>query len=291
MIESVGCDINGSTVLESLLWSPDAHAIEYLLHFVDKIDVAAKVDERSRTPLHVVVSNLQATGVLGFKLVKALLAYGADPTAKDKLGVTPLHLTSAPTIIRLLCDLGADVFAVDRQKTSVLSFSSKEMPYIAYTTGSSVLVYEKRRAGIQAKVAEGGQELVRMRDKKGMTAAQLGAKHNSLNIFKACLGIATDASLPAEHPAEAFLKNDTLLHHAIYSDYLDDNDEAAQTSRADSLVSYLIASRKCLPIDVNDEGETALHYGSGFAGEQGETPRSMLFFSSSQAIYHCSSAC
>lgn len=249
LLTTVGCDINRPSIMEDMLSDP-VNSIDYLIHFSHAIDVNAKLGKRGRSPLHIVVGNLRSTGaqVKGMDLAKALLSHGANPTVKDKYGVTPLHLTNAPTVIKLLCDAGADVMALDRKQASVLSFSH-----------SRVHNLEKRTKGLKAKVAEGGLELVLSRDRNGMTAVQLHACQNSLALYKATLGISSDGKLPLQpHPAEVYRTKDSLLHHAIASNHANEND---------SLVSFLVASRKCLPTDVNEEGITALFIGMKYYGK------------------------
>eukprot|EP00742_Colponemidia_sp_Colp-10_P025212 GILJ01030457.1.p1 GENE.GILJ01030457.1~~GILJ01030457.1.p1 ORF type:complete len:444 (+),score=53.74 GILJ01030457.1:2-1333(+) len=228
----------------------EPHVLEYLLNHVSKLNVSAILDSRGRSPLRMLVRGLKASGINGIRMIEALLANGADPSARDAMGVTPLHLTNSATVARILCDFGADTLATDRLGVSVLAYGSDE-----------VSDRKTRAKGLMAKAAEGGPMLVAMRDHKdGATAVLRYAEHDSLSLYKATLGLSDDAfkatpipPVPHLRPEEVDSHGKTILHYAtITFPPLDYKSE---------LVPYLISSQKCIPTDIDDKGQSALHYG------------------------------
>lgn len=81
------------------------------------------VGQSGRTPLiHVIARQMDA----GYLYVSELLRLGADPSAPDTLGATPLHyaaIQGSAGIVKLLADSGADVRADMGEGSTVLAFA------------------------------------------------------------------------------------------------------------------------------------------------------------------------
>lgn len=104
-----GADVNGWETG----WSPNTTALHFVpRHQGDRVGVARLLIEsgaevnlgRSRgihTPLHAAAESDDV------ELVELLLDHGADASAKDQHGVTPLLSTYVPAVVRLLLDHGA----------------------------------------------------------------------------------------------------------------------------------------------------------------------------------------
>lgn len=86
----------------------------------DNPDLATSPGKDGWMPLHLAVQNNHQ------EIVQLLLAKGVDASAKNSVGVTPLHLASRPDIAELLLAKGADVNARQIFGGTPLLFASRE---------------------------------------------------------------------------------------------------------------------------------------------------------------------
>lgn len=189
--------------------------------------------------------------------LKSFLDQGADPSAQDTEGTTPLHLTFDKHNIELLMSHGACTSAIDKNGNSILHPVPESLGRMRPITVTSKLI-----EGIQAKIAEGGPAVVNAKDNEGASALLKFAEEvDSVQIYQLLLA-AAEKSHPKPsnsrlHPCELDAKNRTVLHYAINA--YESNSTASNPNNAHNLVTYLIQSKHCLPSDVDDDGRTALH--------------------------------
>ena len=137
--------------------------------------LAASAYAAGNTPLH-----NAATGIMGTKEVEVLIAQGADVTAKDEYGKTPLHLAverGGIDIVALLIAKGADVNAQDKHGNTPLQAAAengrKEYAELLLAKG----------ADVNAKDSGGKTALHKMKTMYGKSAAEvLLAKGADVNV-------------------------------------------------------------------------------------------------------------
>lgn len=287
LLDEVGISINiGSNVhetpLRKALRSHNTIMLGYLSRRLDQLHWSEERFDDNSTVLHELIKipyyrdgSLPLTSLWGtngsakahpdeYTILEAFLQHGADPNVADSHGTTPLHLTMRPHTINLLLDAGADVMAVDAQGSSVIHRQQPEVSTVRWVLA----------AGVKAKVAAGGQDLVELRDRNGLTALLSFAITDILEVYETLLGSSNEGSNKSCRlvPQEMDHHQRTVLHYAAMA-----NVEAAPpippalahiAAPKRSLVDFLISSKRCLPTDVDDFGQTALHSASAFAAKK-----------------------
>ncbi|KAL7911691.1 putative ankyrin repeat protein [Trichoderma velutinum] len=109
---------NGQTPLHALLFNLDQPT---MLRFLEYEPNCNAVDNMGNTPLHTLMQRHNPS----IEMVKALLARGADPNARNHFGLTPLILWSQVSgcridILDILVEAGADINTVDKDGNNLI---------------------------------------------------------------------------------------------------------------------------------------------------------------------------
>lgn len=89
------------------------------------------------------------------KIVRLLLAAGADPKVRDNHGRTALHFMSSPEATALLIKAGADINAIDQDgQTPLLAARSDEQALTLLQAGADASIKSSDGASIEAKASQ-----------------------------------------------------------------------------------------------------------------------------------------
>jgi Ankyrin repeats (3 copies) len=112
---------NGSVPLHSACARASAQAdlVQYLLGLPGAAAALKAVDASGRTPLHVAADKGSEAAV------QAQLQRGADVTAADYNGATPLMFVKTPSVLKLLLAAGADAAAADTVGCTALHYCAR----------------------------------------------------------------------------------------------------------------------------------------------------------------------
>jgi len=113
----------------------DGNIVAIKQHLAAGTDVNAKDDQYGVTPLH------DAAGKGHKEVAELLIAKGADVSAKNNRGFTPLHHAATKKLAELLITEGADVSAkTNRGMTPLYNADNKEIAELLIANGASVNV-------------------------------------------------------------------------------------------------------------------------------------------------------
>ena len=168
------------------------------------------LDLETETPLHRVIQSYERAVVETLLMVEALLAAGADATAKDFLGRTPLHLaaenwrTENAAVIEALLAAGADVTARDHEGRTPLHVAAEN-----WRTENAAVV--------EALLAAGAD--VTVRDYTGSaTPLHLAAENllraENIAVVEALLAAGADVTAQDRYGATPLHSANVLRNHA-----------------------------------------------------------------------------
>ena len=176
--------------LSPLTWAITKKNVELAEICLEKGASVRSQDWRGATPL------FYASGCnLGVSadIVKALLNHGANPNARAKYGLTPLHYAASPEVATVLMDHGADVMAKDMGGQTPLHYAA-ERP--------------RDEKGKVAKVLLDRGADVNARDLRGQTPLYLAVEIGGPEITRLLIGRGADVNAKD-------LKGWTPLHEAV----------------------------------------------------------------------------